>query len=419
MAFGKERENLQSVTPFGANTSMAQRTQFMMRNQGEQRQRRGGGGQRYSDIYKPTLSQAGFDLVRLIPGHYSFQGCDGKRNVYEYTNMEYWPYIEHYDGRNERSTICSGGVFHNFRDARDPCIGCDLFFSTMEKSKDANGYRKSRVSKTDKYVFNVLHFNPYHKIPQMNTKTGQVSTNDKGEPYFEWVPCEGRGCPICPQKVETTEARMLKWEMSFTHFKALTIAYASAIAQGCTNCRSKNSIQSMAWVCPFDGCGEAVIDLSDTTLKDEEIANITGGVVTCPHCKNTGFLNEVFQCSQCGSASRCTIFDVNMHVKRVSAGKENSKQTSLIVSDWSESCGIDPRFTEIAKPFELPKIYGPSTIEFQQKQFGEGGPAEGQAAQPQAGLTRTPVTAGAPNAGFRAYAGGAGAGPSGGPNYGR
>jgi hypothetical protein len=405
MAFGKDHENLQSVKPFGAGTSFSQRNSFLMRNQGEQRQRRSGGGMRFSDIYKPTESPSGFDLVRLLPGSYPYRSCDGKKNVYEYA-LEYWPFIEHFDGRNQKSAICSGGVFHNFKNDRDPCIGCDLFFSTMDKQKGPDGRRKSRVSKQDKYAFNVLHYNPYHKIAQVDDSTGRVRTNEQsGEAYYEWVPCEGRGCPICPQNVETVGARVLKWEMSFSHYKAMTTAYSDAIALGCKTCKSKKSIQSLAWICstPSGGCGEAVIDLSDTTLKDEDILKIISEPVTCPHCKHIGFLDEVFQCSGCGQPERCTIFDVNMNVKRVKSGQGDSKQTALIVSDWTEACDIDPRFTEIVKVFDMPKIYGPSTIEFQQRQFQIEAPAQGQAVQPQAGgLTRTPVTA---NSGFKNYTG--------------
>jgi hypothetical protein len=409
MAFGKDTDKLNVVSPFGANTSFQQRNAFLMRNSGEQRQRRGGGGARFSDVYKPTQSPSSFDLVRLIPGAYEYVGCDGQKNPYKYI-LEYWPYIEHYDGRNERSALCSGGVYHNFRDAREPCLGCDLFFSTMDKQKDANGRRKSRVSKQDKYAFNALHFNPYHKIQQIDRQTGQVRTNDKGEAYHEWVPCEGRGCPICPQKVETVEARVLKWEMSYSHWKAMTTAYAAAIGNGCRVCKQKSSIASLAWVCSNPECGEAVIDMADTTLKDEDIMKVISAPVTCPHCKQSGFLNEVFQCSGCGTPERATIFDVNMHVKRVASGAGDSKQTQLIVSDWTEACAIDPRFAEIAKPLDLPKIYAPSTIEYQQRQFGmENTPAQGQPVQvnpgTQQGLTRTPVT---PNSGFRQYQAGGG-----------
>lgn len=422
MAFGKEREHLQGVTPFGAGTSIAQRTQFLMRNQGEQRQRKGGGGMRFSDIFKPTLSPTSFDLVRIIPGNYTFQGCDGKKNVYTYPGMEYWPFIEHYDGRNKKSTICSGGVFHNFRDAREPCMGCDLFFSTMDKQKDANGRRKSRVSKQDKYVFNVLHYNPYHKIPQMDD-SGRVACNDQGQPYYNWVPCEGRGCKICPQGVETMPARMLKWEMSYSHFKAITTAYSLAIGQDCANCGTQKSIQPLAWVCSAEGCGEAVIDMADTTYSDEDIAKVISEPVTCPHCKNNGFLNEVFACGACQNPRRATIFDVSMNVKRTESGQGDSKQTQLIVSSWSQACNIEPQYQEMAKPFDLPKIYGPSTIDFQKKMFGmEGVQAEGQPVQP-GGMQRTPVNAGQPaqpNAGFRNYQNQnqGGQGPTG-PNFSR
>jgi hypothetical protein len=94
---------------------------------------------------------------------------------------------------------------------------------------------------------------------------------------------------------------------------------------------------------------------------------------------------------------------VNINVKRTESGQGDSKQTQLIISDWSEACAIDPRYAELAKAFDLPKIYAASTIEYQKRQFGVEGQAEGQPVQPQSGLQRTPVNAGqpAPGAGYR------------------
>ena len=405
MGFGKDKEGLNSVSPFGANTSFSQRTAFFSRQQNEQKQRKGGGGNLYGDKFKPTTDAGKLDEGRLIKGAYEYIGCDAQKSRYKYV-LEYWPYIQHFDAREERSTVCSAGVFHNFKNDRDPCHGCDLFWSTRETGPDGKK-KKGRLSKSQQYVFNFLHYHPYHKIPQVDRGTGQARMSETNEPYFEWVACDGRLCKICPQNVETAPARLLKWEMGVTHFKALTEEYQNQIGNTCNSCGTRDSISTVAYLCPNEECGEAIIDLKDTTLSDEDILNIKNSPAVCPSCRQEGWLNELQRCSGCSSPERASIFDVDIKVRRMPM-TDGTNGTQLIVSSWSTPHLVDPSYAAlIEKPFDMPRIYQPSDLEFQAKQFHISGAATGGAVQ------RTPV-----NQGFKQYAGQQGGGGGQGPNYG-
>lgn len=390
MAFGKSGTGLAGVTAFGGQPSFSQRTAQLFKNQQSTRQSRGGGGNLFGDRFSPTKEPNKLDEGRLLRGEYLYTGCDGQKNTYE-TKLEYWPYITHFDGRNERSTICSAGVFNAFKDARDPCHGCDMFWSTRETGP--NGKKRSRVSKSDRYAFNFLHYHPYHKIPQIDRGTGAVKTNDQGEPYFEWVQCDGRLCEMCKQNIEKAPARSLKWEMGVSHFLALTKEYNALIAKTCKGCGARDSITCLAYTCST--CGEAVIDMSDTTLTDENIEEIKNDPVVCSHCKVQGWLNEVYRCSSCNLAERSDIFDVDIQVRRIeTSGSDGGKQTQLIVAAWSTPHPLDPGLSEYVKIFDLPKVYQPSDMEYQARQFSLPSGQAGAAVQ------RTPATA---NAGFRGY----------------
>lgn len=392
MPFGKDRNGLGNVAPFGANTSFSQRAAFFREQQNSQRQRTGGGGGMFADRFKPTTDPNKFDEGRLIKGDYEFTGCDKDRNIYTY-KLEYWPYTEHFDGRNEKSTYCSAGIFKNFKDHRDPCSGCDLFWETREKGPGGRG--KSRVSNQDKYAFNFLHYNPYHKTPQIDRQTGQIRTNpENGEAYTEWTACQGRLCPFCPQKLETIPARTLKWEMGYSHFAALTTNYQNAIGNTCKSCGAKDSIYTLAYTCSNSICGEAIIDMADTTLRDEDIFKIKNAPVLCAHCKQEGWLNEVFKCNGCNAPQRCDIFDVDIKIQRAPTGKGDGNATNLIVSSWSSPGPIDPRFTSLIKTYDMPKIYAPTALDVQARLFGLSAPAAGGP------VSRTPV-----NSGFKQYAG--------------
>ena len=419
-AFGKDRSTLQAVTPFGGNTSLSQKSSFLLNRQQETRQRSGGGGARFSDIYKPTTT--GMDEIRIIPGAFAFKVADEKKNIIDMT-LEYWPYIEHFDGKNKRSSICSGGIYHNSKKDRDACHGCDLFFGTMQKE---NGKNKSRVSKRDMFVFNVLHYHPYHKIEQVDRNTGKVKTNDDNQPYYEWVQCEGRTCEMCKAQCETVPYKVQKWEMGISHFKTLTQEYDVLIGRSCKSCKNKDSIGTVAWLCPNDKCGEAVIDMATTTLSDEEINNIKNENAVCPSCRQAGMLIELVECAKCGTPTRSSIFDVNLKVKRMEVSKDGGNQTQLMISGWSDPCELDSEVAAVVSKsmFDLSKIYVPTPLETQAVIF-EVGSQTGAAVRPQGGfanrsLSRTPVNSGAPavNSGFRAYGASAVAGGAAtGPNY--
>jgi len=390
MAYGKDKSTVQSLGSFRqkANAYAAKK------NEGRSKS----STPFFVGQYKPSTGDV--DTIRIIEGHYTVQQVvgNGDHAALEEVELPFFPYTEHYDGRNERSCICSAGPFANHKGKAQPCHGCAIFWSTRETQAD--GKKKSeRMSRREMYAFSVLDYGKYHKMPQIDKQTGQVRTNDSGEPYYNWEKCSGLGCKGCQdQRIESKQGNLRHWALGWAHYKTI-LETDKEIGKSCRACGGTDSIVSRAWLCP--GCGDCAVDMSSTSLNQKQIDELTERPYHCS-CKYEGFLQEMIECKQCtpvgGVAARATIFDVDMNVKRIETATGQGKQTALQISRWSPPRPIDPNFkTALEKPLDLPKIYAPTDLKIQAEQFGvTASDLPGPQAQ------RQPVTSGA----ARPYSGG-------------
>lgn len=371
MAFNKDPQGLAHIPAFGG--SMQQRQSMMQKN----RPARGARGRRFSDEIKPPMAPDHM-TGRIIPGSYATTFAYGKEGTLTTAQLEWQQFVEHFDGRTNKSAICSAGPLREYKGRREPCTGCDLFFLPREKGPD--GKKKERMSARPMYVFSFLDFRNYHKVISM--EDGHPRTGNNGEPYFDWVPCEGRTCPHCHTAKETVVGRVRPWVMGETHFNALVHGYGGFIGKSCAACGGRDTVESLAWLCPH--CGDAIIDMATTRFSDTEIAKMVLDVMRCPNpgCNQMGIPNEIIRCNACPNGRRATIFDVDIHASRQGSGE--GSQTALTISWWSNPQQIDPRFAQIAKALPLDKMYVPTPVEEQNKKFGitPEGPVQNQGFRP-------------------------------------
>lgn len=346
MAFGKDNAGLTRVSDFRKAGQVSNR-KFPKRGGG-------GGGWRFRDNYKPSTVEP--DRIRLILGAYDYIQVNGKKEKILH-KLPYMRFAEHFDGRTKGSTICSAGPFVMYRDLRDPCLGCDLYW-------EGGGKKESRVSRREMYALTLLNYGTFHEVEETDRETGQVRMNEKtGKPYTQWVRCTGRRCDGCAAGKPTKKGHIQHWELGFGHFNALK-DYSKYVGRNCLSCGTPESILPLAYLC--EHCKEAVIDMSTTTLTDEEIAKAVDDEVVCPHCGQDTFLEEVIQCSACPAPARAGLYDVDLFVKRVQ-GEGN--QTSLHFTGHGPIAPIDPVFD--AKPLDFEKMYAPDTLEKQSEKFKE------------------------------------------------
>lgn len=358
MAFGKDSRNLGSMPSFRgqARQHQAARPKF------------GGGTKPYFiNRFQPATDEP--DHIRILKGHYEVEIGQQDGSIIKQV-LYYFPYIEHFHGSIKKGAICSAGPLGMFKDKGQPCLGHEIYWA------DKNAGRKNGpMSMTEKNAFTIIHYAPYAKVEQRDDQ-GQVKTNDKGEPYWNWE----RVFPHERHKYQGKEMRdysILHWSLGFGHFNTL-MEYDKEIGKSCRSCGGRDTIVCEAWTCR--NCGEALIEPSTTTLSPKEIDELVIKDVRCATCQHEGLMQEVISCQQCGNAERAEIFDVDMHVKRVKPS-DGGNMTTIMIPSWSNPRPIDQRLVEVAKPLPLEKIFVPTPYEVQQQMWGGGGsraPVTGQ-----------------------------------------
>ena len=356
MAFGKDPSLIKRVNNFRESAHVSQSVRPT---------RTGGGGARWADRFQPSTVEP--DRVRFIRGEFPYDRVNALGEIDTYM-LEYYRFTEHFDGKTKTSSICSAGPYAAYREKKDPCHGCDLFW---EQPKGG------RMSRRDMYSFPVFNYATFHHMEQIDKRTGQVRISDKTkQPFKEWVQCTGRRCDMCAAGKETKKGHMQHYECGYGHFSQIT-EYAEEIGKGCRSCRQKYVIEPIAYLC--GNCKNAVIDMEDTTLSDKDIKKMIHEDVTCPHCKHKDILGEIIACKSCSDPQRADIFDVDIMFKRVQG---DGNQTSLLFTGFGDIGPMDPAYAELVKPMDLGKLFVPDTLESQAEKFKVMAPAgSGQAAR--------------------------------------
>ena len=353
MAFGKDREVLKKVTNL-REASNASR--------GRPRGGSGGGGSwmRYQDQFKPDTVDP--DTVRFVAGDYPYEKVDtnDRGDIIGTTKLllPYFSFREHYDGRTKKTTVCSAGVFGDYKDKRDPCVGCDIFWET-------GGSKGGRMSRRDMNAFTLYNHATFHEVDSVDYKTGNIKMNPKtNRPYTEWQKCAGRRCDACAAGKPTKKGHFQHYEVGFGHFGQIK-DYSKIIGKGCHTCKTKNSLHELAYLCPH--CKDAVIDLSTSHLKDSEIAKMVDDLVQCPHCRQKGLLEEIIECSTqgCPEAVRAGIFDADISFKKVEGEKSNAN--SLLFTEYGPISDLDPSIE--VKMFDFTKMFAPTPLDVQADYF--------------------------------------------------
>lgn len=365
MSFGKDNDNLQAIQAYGGGS---------MRQRAANATRRGGGGRRggrayWADTFRPAV-KPGVSLIRVLPSQIKTQRLTEENQLYEEVT-EWKEVTEHYHAGLKRGALCSAGPFRMIREQRQPCHGCDLFWSKPKGERF--------ISMSPRYIMNVLDYGYFHKVPQIDRKTNQYRMNPKtNQPYTEWVKHADQGCMHCTTATETKQGYVYPWMMSGEMFQTLN-GYADTVASSCRSCGGPpNSVYATSWHC--SGCGVCVFDLLNTTVPTEQIEATVTRPYSCQSCGTFSYLNEVYACRSCQNPSRATIFDVDIQVQTV---QTSEKKWSLLIPWHSSPQGIHENFTELVTKYvpDLDKRFAPTALDKQAQVWNLAGPQ--QQPQPQ------------------------------------
>ena len=312
----------------------------------------------YMNQFKPSTEHK--DKLRIIPGNYEIVmpetdvfGGQGSPNSVTST-MNFFTAIEHYNGTTKRGFICSGGPFHSYAQYASPCKGCDVYRASKPS-------KKTHISKRNLYIVSVLRFGEFAAVPVKDKRTGQLLVNPRTDkPYFNWEVVTRQN----KESFRDYEKRAwLKqpWAMSFTHWNTI-LGYAQNISNSCSSCGGKNSIEAEAYVCKH--CGEALIEMSSTTMSDKEINEMLLKPVTCPHCNEKDFLEDVITCSKCSNPVRAEIFDVDLTVYGVLDTSNPEVTKTNLILDYEAPSKLDAVYLTPSEEYETP-IFSPLPLERQ------------------------------------------------------
>lgn len=383
MAFGKNANDMKGVSPF--NASFRQMSgQLSKSNTGSKP--RSGGIPYFVDMYSPSTEYT--DTIRLVQGEYIQPQIEGEGDdaVVTQVIMPFIKFTDHFDGAKKKGGICSAGPFANVKDKREPCHGCDIYWETAVRNAEGR-FQSPRMSRQNKYAFNVFDYGVYHKLEQYDDQ-GKVRMNSvTKEAYFNWVKCQGQGCDACRAQKEAKQGNMSHWPINYTQLQVLRSAEVD-IGKSCVVCHTKDTITSLGWTCPH--CQDGVIDMATTDLKTSELLELTDKPYTCLSCGETGFLVDNIECGVCARTGqtgvRASLFDVDLNVK-VLVGPTGNKV--LQVMGWSAPGPVQPPFDALIKPLDLIARYAPEPLERQALKFGVV--AAGPKREPQTGATGVPA----------------------------
>lgn len=367
MAFGKDPSHLQNIPAHGGSIrggSYAQRMRYAARR--PERQRPRGNSFYWIDTYSPP--EITTDIIRLIPGSYTFDRSDDQETIVTDT-LGFFRYREHYNGR--RSCICSAGPLWRNKKAAQPCPACDIYWEDWQERMDkkARGDQTkgpNRMSCRDKYVFNVWDYGLYFEMPTVDDK-GQIRVNPKtNQPYTHWV----KGAANDPrfQGRPWKQGDLRPWSMSENHIKTL-FAYNAQIGKTCKNCGTRDSLRCVMKVCGNKECSAPIYDPNSTEMTQEQREALESSPIQCPHCRQIVFIEEQLECSHCQNPERATFFDVDLQVQ---ATGEKGQQTYLQIFNWSDPrpIQVDTEVLKTITPIDLPSRYAPTPPAMQLKLFG-------------------------------------------------
>lgn len=377
MAFGKNPE----VRAKQAGSFHLSATARQM-DQAEQKQRRassggggGGGGARFNDQYRPTT--VGQDKIRVIAGDFvnqrGFVETVGGRKVGQIIteNFQWYTYAEHFNARNNKSSVCSAGPLWMLKDEKCDCIGCDQYWSGKTRGPDGKP-KTGFMSRRELNALTVLHYAKYYKVEQIDNSTGRPKFNPRtNEPYYQWVTANHNNKDLIKLAKEERDGARLHWSLGTTHFNTL-VEYAKVVANDCISCGNQASIEAEAYICAH--CGDVVIEKATTQLSEDDILRTIARPVRCPDplCegnKEPSMLQEVMRCTCCENPVRASVFDVDLQVKLAKSSDPNSKTTTLMIVGRGRPSPVDPKYQSFTEPLDLPKIFSPTPLDIQRTLF--------------------------------------------------
>lgn len=293
------------------------------------RSSRKGGGASFSDRwFPPKASEEDPQNIVLFPGEYKMPVKVGKKGELHELERQYYLVYEH--GRRTangwRSTTCSAGLAlvktgddYELSFGDDTCAPCYHI-------DDGSGSINRRLL----HVFNAARTGWFHLIDSENV-------DKSGQPYKDWVECEGKRCKHCSSEIKKIYGRRVYWPMGKRFIDQL-LTHAEVTLSN--HCKCGGELETVGFQC--EECGEIIRDLEEDPADKKELKQLRVKKIKCPNCKVIEAPEEIKECDSCREAAPLDIWDVVYTLYRSGEGTDSS----LVISDWKR---ISPKLAERLK----------------------------------------------------------------------
>lgn len=319
-----------------------------IRNYVTQNRSRGGGGGyglsiRFNNRWRPPQNRA--TKARLIAGDYV--GLDGQP-------VEYFPYVEHFVARSNKSFICSKQYKQEGADlitVGGKCLGCEA----MDEGAGDISWRLL-------HAFNAIHLAYYHLKPVFDKDNKPIMRKaregQEARQAMEKVECEGRRCKHCKEGLEKVFGKKVHWSVGTGHLGDLG-GVVDEIGRDCKECGQSGSLYVVSYEC--SKCGDMVIDMDNTDLTDEQIDNAAAQKHRCS-CGHNDFMLRQHECENCQDPEPLSIFDCDIEIKRSGEGTQSTVQ----IPRWTAT-ELSKELKEMAKPYNFKRVFAADNFDWQAK----------------------------------------------------
>lgn len=283
----------------------------------------------------------------------------------------FFSYTHHYVPSTKRKFVCSAGAHKTL-----PCWGCGIrnaHFDHQREVQETTGAKpsdKAPISGMLQHALSIVLLETVAKTPVLDDKGNARLTRDQ-KPILRDTPL----CMLKPMEQQkykakgvTTFGKSMHYSFGPTALGEL-LAMDETLKNSCASCAA--DLMCFSAVCPECQTEMAASPDEDTPLTGEDLRQFRTADYECANCKYYGPLVPQVVC-ECGEPVEGTLTSFALRLKQVETGEKSRKLDLVEIKPLSAFTAKYPAVLEMLNtPLELPKIFGPSNLNYQVKLIPE------------------------------------------------
>lgn len=303
----------------------------------------------------------------------------------------FFSYTHHYVPATKRKFVCSAGPHKT-----SPCWGCGIrnaHFDHQREVQETTGAKpadKAPISGMLQHALSIVLLETVAKVPVLD-KDGKPRLTRDQKPILRDTPL----CMLKPMEQQKYKAKGVTTFGKSMHYSygpttnGELLAMDEELKNNCASCAA--ALMCFAATCPECNTEmQASID-EDTPLTGEDLRQFRTADYECANCKYYGPLIPQVVC-ECGEPVEGTLTSFALRLRQVETGEKTRKLELVEIAPLSRFTSKYPAVEEmLAKPLDLPTIFGPSNLNYQVKLIPER--LRGDGVSPEAKRTKGAVPA--------------------------